>query len=139
MYHPWQHFFQAPVVLQTIYRLQGKLVYKTLPLASLTTMVQIWHQEPLQGLTRLARASHGLTCEVCMLSTMTTCEPRPHVSFPPSPDVHVYARSDTVVPSCPRPPDMHGRSVLDAHNRIEIARTSIAQGQEGSAFLVETY
>ena len=115
--HPWQHFFQAPMVLQTIYCLQGKLVYKTPPLTSLTTMVQIQHQEPLQGLTRLARASHGLTCKVCMLSTTTTHEPQLHVSFPPLPDVHVYTHSDTVTPSCPCPPDMHGHLVLDAHDR----------------------
>jgi hypothetical protein len=114
------------MVLQTICHLQGKLVCKTPPLASPTTVVQIRHWEPMQGLMRLARASHGLTCEVCMPSTRTTCEPRPRLiptlarcARPAaSPDTHVHACSDVVAriaPSCPHPPDMHGWSVLNAH------------------------
>ena len=39
--HPWQHFSQTPIILQTIHYLQGKVVCETPPLASLTTMVQI--------------------------------------------------------------------------------------------------
>jgi hypothetical protein len=114
------------MVLQTICHLQGKLVCKTPPLASPTTVVQIRHWEPMQGLMHLARASHGLACEVCMPSTRTTCEPRPHLiptlarcACPAaSPDTHVHTCSDVVTrlaPSCPYSPDMHGRSVLDAH------------------------
>jgi hypothetical protein len=107
------------MVLQTICHLQGKLVCKTPPLASPTTVVQIRHWEPMQGLMRLARASHGLACEVCMASTRTTCEPRPRLiptlarcARPAaSLDVHV-AR---LAPSCPHPPNMHSRSVLNAH------------------------
>ena len=41
--HPWQHFFRAPMVLQTNYHLQGKLVCETRPLASLATIIQIRH------------------------------------------------------------------------------------------------
>jgi hypothetical protein len=111
------------MVLQTICHLQGKLVCKTPPLTSPATVVQIRHWEPMQGLVRLARASHGLTCEVCMPSTRTTHEPQPRLiptlarcACPAtSPDVHVHACSDAVAPSCPHPPDMHGRSVLNAH------------------------
>ena len=49
------------------------------------------------------------------------CQQRPpasldHASFLPSPNARMYACSDTVAPSCPRSPDMHGRSVLDAHD-----------------------
>jgi hypothetical protein len=80
----------------------------------------------MQGLMRLARASHGLACEGCMPSTRTTCEPQPRLiptlarcARPAaSPDAHVHACSDVVAqlaPSCPHPPDMHGRSVLNAH------------------------
>jgi hypothetical protein len=111
------------MVLQTICHLQGKLVCKTPPLAFPTTVVQIRHWEPMQGLMRLARASHGLTCEVCMLSTRTTHEPRLRLiptlaqcARPAtSPDVHVHVCSDALAPSCPHPPNMHGRSVLNAH------------------------
>jgi hypothetical protein len=71
-YHPWQHFFQTPMVLQTIYRLQGKVVCETPPLDSLTTKVQIC---PMQGLMASQEPPMDI-CKVCTLSARTTREPR---------------------------------------------------------------
>jgi hypothetical protein len=70
--HPWQHFFQTPMVLQTIYHLQGKVVCETPPLDSLTTKVQI---RPMQGLIALQEPPMD-THKVRMLSTRTAREPR---------------------------------------------------------------
>ncbi|KAF8119532.1 hypothetical protein EV363DRAFT_1591734 [Boletus edulis] len=82
----------------------------------------------MQGLMRLARASHGyprtpyaVNKDHPRASTVPHSRPRP-MRTPPcvrpaaSPDAHVHACSDVVARSRPRPPDMHGRSVLDAHD-----------------------
>ncbi|KAF8142075.1 hypothetical protein EV363DRAFT_1579107 [Boletus edulis] len=81
----------------------------------------------MQGLMHLTRASHGhprtpyaVNKDHPRASTMPHSCPRPMrtpcVRPAASPDVHVHACSDVVTCSRPRPPDMHGRSVLDAHD-----------------------
>ena len=98
--HPWQHFFQTPMVLQTI-----------------TTYKENWSVRPDHSppLPLWSKCSIGSSCrascasqehpmdiyEVCMLSIRTTHEPQPRLT--PPPDTHVHTCIDAVAPSCPHP------------------------------------